>query len=159
MLGLSLHDDPVTYAVQCLLFRSAPPTSLRRTELRFNDGIESVSPRSRGDARIGSDQVRPRDVQIQVWLTPRLVLGLDYLTSLIFSDRAQAGAFAGFGIDAVEGSAAITPTNQTVVCFHGSFHATATIQEADSAASASSERVNARYAEFLQSGKTGVRCG
>jgi len=121
------------------------PTAARVTPTRYS--------------AVRAREVRFCDLEVQHRLASRLVLGLDNLPSLIFGDCSQAGALACFVIDAVEGPAAVATTNQPVACFHVSFDATVTINWSDPAVSASTGRVNARYAEFSRSRKTGVRCG
>jgi hypothetical protein len=92
-------------------------------------------------------------------LTQRLILCVNNLAGLLFIASAQAGSVAGFGVHAVESPIADTAPYQAVTCFHTIFHATAKIDEADSAALLSSGRVTARYPEFLRSTEIGVRFG
>ena len=88
------------------------------------------------------------NLEVQQWLTLRLVLGLDELARFILTGYAQTGSLAGGSFHAVEGSAAIAPPNQTVPVIHWLFHATATINTTESASLACSNRFNARYAKF-----------
>ena len=62
-------------------------------------------------------------------------------------------------VHAVKCTIADATPNQAVTCFHAIFHATAKVNEADSAALASSGRVFARYPESLSGTEIGVRFG
>jgi hypothetical protein len=89
-----------------------------------------------------------------LWLG--LIPGLDDLDGFVLFSRRKAGAFAGFGIDAIKGSAAVAPSNQAVTCFHGG-HATTTINGTGSEELPGKRRVNSRDRGFKGSTEIGVR--
>ena len=99
------------------------------------------------------------DLHIEHRLAQRLIFGVDDLAGLVFAAGEQARSFAGFGVHAVKYSITDTAPDQAVTRFHPVIHATAKTGQEDSAASAGSGRVTARYPEFFRSTEFGVRFG
>ena len=131
-----------------------PSTSLFGVGQRFN----GVLPRPRGDAVVAARQIRLGNLEIQHRLAFGIILGFDDLPGIVGIGGAETGAFAGLGVHAVVGSTTDSTADETVTCFH-SFHATARINETDSAMLRSNRKVSARYAEWSRSTKSGVRFG
>jgi hypothetical protein len=105
------------------------------------------------------DRLGARDLQVNEGLALCLIFGVNNLVGFILVCGLQAGAFASFGVNAIESPIADTAPDQAVACFHAIFHATARINQTDSAVLASSGRVTARYPESLRSTEIGVRFG
>ena len=146
-------DDLRQQRDQCAVFDDAQPAFLVRVLLGVGQRFDGVLPGPRGDAVVAAREIRLGNLEIQHRLAFGVVLGLDDLPGVVFAGGAQAGAFAGVVVHAVEASATDATADQTVTCFHTIFHATARINEAESEVLADSRRITPDYAGFLRIGK------
>lgn len=80
----------------------------------MNHGLPSAG----GHARVAPRKVGFGDLAVERGLTESLVLGVDDLLGGITVLRLQAKASAGFGIDAIELSGALTAIDQTETVLH-----------------------------------------
>ena len=85
-----------------LVFGRGPPAVLVGSLLGVGEGFNGVLPGAGGNAVVGAGQIRLGDLQIEHRLAFGLVLGFDDLPGFLFVGRAQAGAFAGRGVHAIE---------------------------------------------------------
>jgi hypothetical protein len=85
----------------------------------------SVLPCSGRNFWIAGHEIGAGNLQIDEGLAFGLILGFDNLPGVVLVASLQAGAFAGFGVNAIKSPIANVTTYQTVTCFHFIFHATA----------------------------------
>lgn len=98
--------------------RSSALNSGAWTLLRFDDGVEGVSPSPGVDPGVAAGQVRLGDVEVEGRLPERLVPREDDLLGGVAVNRAEARPFTGEGVDAVEGAAAGAAGHEAESGFH-----------------------------------------
>mgnify|MGYP000953593759 CR=1 FL=1 len=103
---------------QGLVAASANPALSGAARLGLDQGVEGHRPGSRGDPGVTAREVGPGNLEVERWLAQCLVLGEDELLRRIPVAGAQAGAFSGQGIHAVERSESAAPFNESEAKLH-----------------------------------------
>ena len=100
--GGRLDDDPRHQGRKGLVPDGDSPAFLVGSLLGVGESFNGVLPGARGNAAVGACQIRLGDLQIEHWLAFGLVFGFNNLPGFLLVGGAQAGAFAGGGVHAIE---------------------------------------------------------
>jgi hypothetical protein len=97
-----LNDDPRHQGRERFVSGGGSPALLIGRLLGVGEGFNGLLPGARGNAVVGAGQIRLGDLQVEHGLALGLVLRFDDLPGFLFVGGAQAGAFAGGGVHAIE---------------------------------------------------------
>src|SRR5690349_9914056 len=102
MLRLRFDDDLVADEIERLLLRCAEPSLFGWSLFGGDKRIQCIVPGARCNTGIAARQISLGELKIKVRVAQRLVLGQDDLFGCLAILRLKAGAFASFGVNAVE---------------------------------------------------------
>ena len=97
-----LNDDARQQRNKRLVLRRRVPAFLVLGEFGAGEAFDGVLPGAGGNAFVAAGEIRLGDLQIEHGLAFGVVLGLDDLPGVVLAGCAQAGAFAGGFIHAIE---------------------------------------------------------